>query len=147
MQSVYVMVVCGILLIPALVMSVIIMPYREMKYNIIDIVFLSVFVQICFSAAGIALSTFNERYEGFSVFMMAIGLVVPIVYITVLAVYKILPKVCIGYVKEHAIHQLCCQKMYLQRGDRDDPLLEDSVEYECSLLLRQQDNVMQRPTY
>ena len=79
--------------------------------------------------------------------MMAIGLVVPIVYITVLAVYKILPKACISYVKEHAVHLLCCQNLYLQREDRHDPLLEDSLEYEHSLLLHRQDNVMQRPIY
>ena len=146
MQNGYV-VVCGILLIPALVMAAIVWPYRDMKCNIIDTAFLLVFVQICFSATAIALSAFNERYEGFSVFMMAIGLVVPIAYITVLAVYKILPKARIGYIKEHVMHLLCHQKMYLQREDSDDPLLEESVKYERSLLLCQQDNIMQQPTY
>ena len=111
-QSGYFVVVGGILVIPALVMAAITRPYREMKYNVINLVFLLVFVQICFSATLIALSTFNERFEGISEFMLGIGFVFPAAYITVLSVYKIIPEAWIGYVKEHAIRLLCYQTVF-----------------------------------
>ena len=71
------MVVGGILFILALVMTAIIRPYREMKYNVIDVVLLSVFVQICFSAAAIVLSAYNENFEGFFVFTLGVRLISP----------------------------------------------------------------------
>ena len=55
-------------------MTAIIRPYREMKYKVIDVVLLSVFVQICFSAAAIALSAYNENFEGFFVFRLGVKL-------------------------------------------------------------------------
>ena len=109
---------------------------------------LSVFVQICFSAAAIALSTFNESFEGFFVFTLGVGLIIPFAYITVLSVHKILPKVCISYIKECAMNHLCCQIWYFWRGARDNhPSLEDSVEHERSLVLHQENVMRQQPTY
>ena len=148
-QSGYFVVLVGNLAIPAIILAAIIQPYRETVYNVIDIVFFLAFVQICFSAAGIALCTFNRRFEGFLTFMLGIGLIIPLVYITVLAVYKILPKSWATYIKEHVSHLVskCCLQSHLQRGRvTDDHLLEDSVEYERTLLLHQ-DNNMQHPTY
>ena len=147
-QSGYTVVVGGILVIPALVMTAIIRPYREMKYNVIDVVLLSVFVQICFSAAAIALSAFNESFEGFFVFTLGVGFIIPFAYITVLSVHKILPKVCISYIKECAMNHLCRQIWYFRRGARDNhPPLEDSVEHEHSLLLHQENVMLPQPIY
>ena len=128
-----------ILLIPVIVIYTIIRPYRETVYNVVDIVFLLAFVQTFFSAAGISLCTFNRRFEGFVTFMLGFGLIIPIVYITVLAVYKILPKSWIAYVKKWALHLPCTNRacLYIEE-DTEDPLLshlEESVDHERTLLL------------
>ena len=81
-QSGYFVVLVGILVIPVIVLAAVIRPYRKAFYNVIDTIFLSAFVQICFSAAGIALSTFNRRFQGFTIFMLGIGLIIPLVYIS-----------------------------------------------------------------
>ena len=109
-QSGYFVVVGGILLIPVIVIYTIIRPYRETVYNVVDIVLLLAFVQTFFSAAGISLSKFHQRFQGFATFMLGIGLIIPIVYITVLAVYKILPKSWIAYVKKWALHLPCTNR-------------------------------------
>ena len=105
-------------------------------YNVVDIVLLLAFVQTFFSAAGISLCTFNRRFEGFVTFMLGIGLIIPIVYITVLAVYKILPKSWIAYIKKWALHLPCTNRACLHiEEDAEDPLLsylEESVEYEVT---------------
>ena len=138
-QSGYFVVVGGIVLIPVIVIYTIIRPYRETMYNVVDIVLLLAFVQTFFSIAGISLCTFNRRFEGFVTFMLGIGLIIPIVYITVLAVYKILPKSWITYIKKWALHLPCTNRACLHiEEDTVDPLLshlEESVEYERTLLL------------
>ena len=125
-QSGYFMVVCGILLILATMTVAIIKPYRKTVYNIIDVAFLSTFVQILFSTASLPLGAFNKNVEGFLMIMCAIGLMVPAVYITILAVYKILPKTWITLIMEYTIIRLfriCCHQSYLEleRGDVGDP--------------------------
>ena len=112
-QSGYFIVVGGILLIPVIVISAIIRPYRETVYNIVDIVLLLAFVQTLFSAAGSSLCTFNRRFQGIVIFMLGIGSIIPIVYITVLAVYKILPKSWITYIKKWALHLPCTNRACL----------------------------------
>ena len=130
------------MLIPVIVILAIIRPYRETVYNVVDIVLFLVFVQTFFSAAGISLCTFNRRFFGFVVFMLGIGLIIPLAYITLLAVYKILPKSWIAYIKRCALH-LPCTNRDCQSIDEDieDPLLshlEESLEHERTLLLRQE---------
>ena len=138
-QSGYFIVVGRILLIPVIVIHTIIRPYCETVYNVVDIVLLLAFVQTFFSAAGISLCTFNQRFEDFVTFMLGIGLIIPIVYITVLAGYKILPKSCIAYVKKWTLYLPCTNRACLHiEEDTVDPLLlhlEESVGYERTLLL------------
>ena len=109
-QSGYFIIVGGILLIPVIAIYTIIRPYREVVYNVVDIVLLLAFVQTFFSVVGISLCTFNRRFEGFVTFMLGIGLIIPIVYITVLAVYKILPKSWIACVKKWALYLPCTNR-------------------------------------
>ena len=138
-QSGYFIVVGGITLIPVIVLAAVIRPYRETVYNVVDVVILLAFVQAFFSAAGISLCTFNRRFEGFVTLMLGIGIAVPLVYITVLAVYKILPKSCIVYLKICALRLPCADRLgFVREGDEEDPLLshlEESVEHERTLLL------------
>ena len=71
--------------------------------------------------------------------MLGSGLIILIVYITVLAVYKVLPKSWITYVKKWALRLPCTNRACLHiEEDTEDPLLshlEESVEYERTLLL------------
>ena len=115
-QGVFYVVVCGILFIPAIVMIAIVRPYRESVYNVIDLVFYLVFVQLCFSTAGIALFTPDQSFL-FITTMFGISIIIPLVYITLLAVYKILPNFCIFRIKELALHLLCLHQLSLQRRD------------------------------
>ena len=117
-QSIFFVVVGGILLIPVSIIAAVIRPYRETAYNVIDVVFLLVVVQIFFSATCITFSAYYQTFEGFSIFMFGIGLIIPLVYITVLAVYKILPKSWIVYIKEHVGHLLCCHGLSLLQRAR-----------------------------
>ena len=73
--------------------------------------------------------------------MVGIGLIIPLAYITVLAVYKILPKSWIAYIKKCALHLPCTNRDCLCiEEDTEDLLLshlEESVEHERTLFLHQ----------
>ena len=90
-QSGYYVAICGILLILTTMSTAFVKPYRIKDYNIIDVVLLSVFIQILFSAAGLPFGSFNKTVEVFLITMLVLGLMVPLMYIAMLAVYKILP--------------------------------------------------------
>ena len=107
---------CGKLLIQTTMISAIIKPYRIKVYNIIGVGLLSVFIQILFSAAGRPFGVFNKAVKGFQIIMLGIGLTVPLVYITMLTVYKILPKTWITFIMEHAILHPFCRQSHLQRN-------------------------------
>ena len=107
-QGVFFLVVCGILFIPVIVLTAIVRPYRESVYNVIDIVFFLVFIQICFSAAGIGLVLPGQSFM-FIATMFGIGIIIPILYITLLAVYKILPNTCIVHIKKLTLYLLRLQ--------------------------------------
>jgi hypothetical protein len=98
-QGLFFTVVCGTLFIPAVIMTAIVRPYRESVYNIIDVVFFLVFIQLCFSTTGIALLT-QDQSMLFITTMLGISIVIPLTYITLLGVSKILPNFCIGHIKE-----------------------------------------------
>ena len=73
--------------------------------------------------------------------MLGIGLVMPILYITTLAVYKILPKSWVVYIKKCALHLPCTNRACLHmEEDSEDPLISHleestSMDYERTLLL------------
>ena len=98
-------VACGILFIPVIILTAITRPYRQSVYNVIDIVIFLAFIQVCFSATGIALVLPGQSFI-FAVTMFLIGIIIPLLYITHLAVRKILPNTCIVRVKELALHHL-----------------------------------------
>jgi hypothetical protein len=138
-QSGYFVVVSGIMLIPIIVLFAVIRPYRETVYNVVDIVLLLAFLQTLFSAAGISLCTFNRRFQGIVSLMLVISVLVAPVYITTLAVYRILPKSWIVYIKKCALRLPCTKRACLHKEENtEDPLmshLEDSLDYERTRLL------------
>ena len=128
-QSGYFVVVSGIMLIPVIILFAVIRPYRETVYNMVDIVLLLVLVQVFFSAAGISLCTFNRRFQRLLTLMLGIGLVMPILYVTTLAVYKILPKSWVVYIKKCALCLPCTNRACLHmEEDSEDPLISHLEE-------------------
>ena len=91
-QSAFFALVAGILLIPVVVTTAVVRPYRKTVYNIIDTILLLSLVQVCFSGVGFEVTLYDRRYEGFVIIMFAAGLVTPSVYVTALILYKIIPK-------------------------------------------------------
>ena len=129
--------VVGILLIPVIMMTVIIRPYRRTVYNVVEVVLLLALTQVFFSAVGSPLCAFDERFQGFVDIMLISGLSVPILYFVALIMYKIVPKVWNMYVKKLAQHMLGRRaRRFLSRIEEDedqDPLLQqgaDSLESE-----------------
>ena len=116
-QGVFFVVACGIFFIPVIILTAITRPYRKSVYNVIDVVIFLAFIQVCFSAASIGLVLPGQSFI-FTPTMFLIGIIIPLLYITHLAVYKILPNTCIARVKKLALHHLYFQQSMLQRRDR-----------------------------
>ena len=112
-QGVFFVVVCGTLFIPAVVLTAIVRPYRGSVYNVIDLVIFLVFIQICFLTAGIALVLPGQSFL-FVATMLGIGIIIPLMYIILLALYKLLPNFCIIRIKDLALHLF---HLYLQKRD------------------------------
>ena len=108
-EGIFFVIIGGILVIPVMAMTAIIRPYRESVYNGVDLVLFLAFTQVCFSTVGIALPTVDQSFP-FVTTMCSIGIIIPLAYIILLAVYKILPKICITRIKELIIWFLCLQQ-------------------------------------
>ena len=80
-QGAYFALVAGVLLIPVVLATAVIRPYRETVYNVIDTVLLLSFVQVCFTGV---ITSFDRRYEGFAIIMFAAGIFTLSVYVTAL---------------------------------------------------------------
>jgi hypothetical protein len=104
-QGFFFAVVCGILFIPAVIMTAIIRPYRESVYNVIDLIFFLVFIQICFSIAGSELCTPDQSFP-FILTILGISIFIPLAYSILLTVYKILPNFCIVRIKQLVLRLL-----------------------------------------
>ena len=133
--------VVGILLIPVIMMTVIIRPYRRTVYNVVEVVLLLALTQILFSTVGLPLCAYDRRFQGFVVVMLISGFSVPILYFVALIMYKIVPKVWNMHVKKTVQHMLGCRaKRYLliiKEDEDQDPLLQqgaDSLESENKIL-------------
>ena len=98
-QGTFFVVVCGLLIIPAVASTAVVRPYRESVCNVVDIIFLLVLVQICFSATGIALNKPDQNFW-FITSMFGIGAVIPLVYITVLTSIKDSTQIINSWLKE-----------------------------------------------
>jgi hypothetical protein len=112
--TIFFAVVCGTLFILAVVMTTIVRPYREPVYNIIDLVFFLLLIQSYFSTAGVALLAPGQSFL-FVATMFGISIIIPLAYIILLAVYKILPNSCIVYTKYLALHLLRLRQSSLRR--------------------------------
>ena len=112
-QGGFFVVVCGTLFIPAVVLTAIVRPYRASVYNVIDLVIFLAFIQVCFSTAGIGLVLPGQNFL-FSATMLGIGIIIPLMYIILFALYKLLPNFCIIHIKNLALH---LHQSSLQRRD------------------------------
>ena len=112
-QGVPFLVMCGTLFIPAVVLTAIVRPYRESVYNVIDLVLFLAFIQVCFSITGIALVSPGQSFL-FAATMLGIGIIIPFMYMILLALYKLLPNFCIIRIKDLALH---LHQSSLQRRD------------------------------
>ena len=102
-QGIFFVVVCGTLFIPAVVLTAIVRPYRESVYNVIDLVIFLAFIQVCFSGTGIELVLPSQSFL-FVATMLGIGIIIPLMYIILLELYKLLPNFCIIRIKGLALH-------------------------------------------
>ena len=110
-QSGYFVLVGGILLVFATSFLLVVRPYREGVYNAIDAVMLLTLILTCFSAAGLALTSFDQRYALFVIIMLGISLLTPPTYATLLLIKTITPKKLMATSKKY----LLC--ILLQRED------------------------------
>ena len=85
------MLVAGIFLIFVTSFLLAVHPYRESVYTIIDSVMLLSNILLCFSAAGFALVTFDQRYAPSVVIMFGIGILFPPTYAFLLLIKTITP--------------------------------------------------------
>jgi hypothetical protein len=121
-------VVTGITLIPVVVLTMVIRPYRETIYNAIDIVFFLAIIQIFFSYSAASLADFiNRRFKIFSFVTFGVPLLFPLVYALLLAFRMLLPNKWIASVRICIFHTFCKRNEPLQvreDEDTDDDLLQ-----------------------
>ena len=82
----------GMAIMPAIAFILIVKPYRVGIYNTIDGIILLSFALFCYGASAITLSSFNLKYRSFSIIVIGVGLVFPVMCATVLVIYAILPR-------------------------------------------------------
>ena len=103
-EGIFFVIIGGIVIIPVMAMIGIIRPYRESVYNGVDLVLFLALTQVLFSIVCISLPTQNYSII---IVMGSIGIIIPIAYIILLAVYKIVPNNCIIRIKEFVMRFLC----------------------------------------
>ena len=143
-QSGYLVAVAGILLVPITCFLVVVRPYRKDVYNVIDSVMLLTLILLCFSAAGFALTAFDQKYAEFVIVMFGIGILFPPTYAILLLIKTITPNNLLVTSKKYIL------RIILRReNDRlhinesiEEPLLRefgDSAEFDDSQLLGSRD--------
>ena len=141
--SVYFVIVTGILLITVTALVAVVQPYRQTMYNVVDTLFFLAFVLLCFSISGLVLSaSYYERYQDFASVMVGIALMLPLIYVTVLVVIKILPNKWTAHAKKFlwCMYTKLCrdrEQFQIHREIEEDPLLQHLADSEAPLLLRQ----------
>ena len=124
-ESIFFIIVTGIVFIPVIVLTVIIQPYRQTLYNIIDVIVYLMIVQVYFSFIATSYSNYNHRFKSFACTMLGVALVVPFAYATVLAVKRILPNKLVGSVKKYLLMIILKDKEQYQMDKHEgDPLLQ-----------------------
>ena len=100
-------VLCGILFIAVVVITAIVRPYRESVYNVIDLVFFLIFIQIFFSIVGTLQFNYTRSFLfSFTVSIFGISSFIPLAYIMLLTLYRILPNFCIICIKKLVLYLL-----------------------------------------
>ena len=137
-QSGYFVLIVGNLLIPTIMITAIVRPYRKTAYNVVDVVLFLALAQICFSAVGLPLCVFDRRFQGFVLFMLLSAFLIPVLYLVALVAYKVIPKVWNTYIKKFVQHLLGRRaRRYLPIEEAEDSLLQqvaDSLESESRSL-------------
>ncbi len=103
-------------------------------YNIIDSVILLSVILLCFSAAGFALTTFDQRYAPFVGTTFGIGVLFPSIYTILLLIKTITPKKLLATSKRYILQKVLRRDdERLQRSESiEEPLLRELDDREES---------------
>ena len=99
-KSWYFFIVNGIMAIPVTAFLAIVRPYKKDLFNVIDIIFLLVFILFCLGAVSIAPCSPRWSYELFAYSVLILSLVFAPIYAFIVTVYMIVPKSVITYLKK-----------------------------------------------
>jgi hypothetical protein len=133
-QSGYVVLVAGILFVFVTSFLLVVRPYRVGVYNIIDSVILLSVILVCFSAAGFALASFDQRYAPFVGTTFGIGGLFPSIYVILLLIKTITPKKLLVTSKRYILQKVLRRdNERLQRSESiEEPLLRELGDREES---------------
>ena len=129
-ESLFFIVVTDITLLPVIVLTAVIRPYRQTLYNVTDIIFFIAIVQVFFSFAATSLSDFiNRKYKIFACIMFGIALIFPVVYVVMLALVMILPNEWIACARNYVFCAFCKRNKQIQiRASIEDDLLQHLID-------------------
>ena len=105
-QSIYFLLVTGILLLPVASLLSVVRPYSQNIYNVIDIIMILTLIQISFSAVGFLFASVDRRYELFINVMVGSGVLIPHIYVMLQVLSYILPSRLVEATKERLLHVL-----------------------------------------
>ena len=106
-QGVFFAIICGTLCIVVVVIIAIVRPYREWVYNVIDLVFFLIFIQICFTIVDFSQFIPTQSFLfNFIASICGISTFIPLAYIMLLTLYKISPNFCIICIKKLVLRLL-----------------------------------------
>ena len=133
-QSGYFALVSGIFLVFVISFLLVVRPYRESIYTIIDSVMLLSTILLCFSAAGFSLAAFDQRYAPFVVIMFSIGALFPPTYAFLLLIKTITPNNLLVISKRYILRKILRREdERLQRSESvEEPLLRELDDREES---------------
>ena len=126
-QSGYFVLVLGIYLVFVTSFLLVVRPYRESVYTIIDSVMLLSTILLCFSAAGFSLAAFDQRYAPFVGIMFGIGGLFPPTYAILLLIKTITPNNLLVISKRYILRNILRKEdERLQRSESiEEPLLRE----------------------
>ena len=125
-QSGYFVLVLGIFLVFVTSFLLVVRPYRESVYTIIDSVISLSSILSCFSAAGFSLASFDQRYAPFVGIMFSIGVLFPPTYAFLLLIKTITPNNLLVISKRYILRKILRREDRLQRSESvEEPLLRE----------------------
>ena len=108
-QSCFFVLLTGITLVPVIILTVVVWPYKWTIYNILDVIFFLALVQVFFAFTTLLRPDYmdvDRKYAIFSSTAVATGLLFPFVYAVSLALKTILPSKWIAGVQKYVLY-LC----------------------------------------